>query len=200
MKKNMKKLYSIVILFGILVLISSYVFASERIERENKERENAFKSALNSYMETFMTEETPEEDKIVSYEYSGFGMSGESDDKLSVSISFNATPVNEENSTWSKYNNICFASFLKVNNEYVLDKISRIPDNYDKFLERFEEYKSGSQDDSNIEKVAIKSEEQVSLESQEVQRMSNNLLIGFAVLFVVSSVALFYFVKKRKLV
>lgn len=195
----MKKLYSIFILFGILILISSYVFASETVEIENKKRERAFKSALSSYMETFMKNETPEEDKIVSYEYSGFGTSKESNDKLSVSISFTVKPVNEDNSSWYKYNNICFASFLKENNEYVLEKISRVPDNYDKFLERFEEYKNVLQENTKTERVTIKSQVQDNLENQEIHKISNNLLIGFTTLFMVSSLSLIYLIKKSKL-
>ena len=57
----MKKIYSIFITFVILMLISSAVFASDYENDENKKRENAFKMALDSYMQTFMTEETPEE-------------------------------------------------------------------------------------------------------------------------------------------
>ena len=64
------------------------VNSNERV-KENKKRENAFREALNSYMQTFMKEETPEEDKITSYEYTGFGV-GEVDNenKLAVTISF----------------------------------------------------------------------------------------------------------------
>ena len=96
----MKKIFSILIIFIILILMSNSVFASEYWEKENKKRENAFREALNSYMQTFMTEETPEEDKITSYEYTGFGV-GEVDNenKLAVTISFNVTPANENNTT-----------------------------------------------------------------------------------------------------
>ena len=68
----MKKIYSIFITFAILMLISSTVFASDYGNDENKKRENAIKMALDSYMQTFMTEETPEEDRIKDYIYTGY--------------------------------------------------------------------------------------------------------------------------------
>ena len=123
----MKKVYSIVILFVILILVSNSVFATEYWDKENKKRETAFKDALDSYMETFMKEETTTEDKITNYEYSGFGIAakGDTEDKLYVNISVNVTPINENNTTWNKSSNCCFATFSKVNGEYVLEKISR---------------------------------------------------------------------------
>ena len=60
----MKKICSIVILFGILILISNSAFATENWRKENKKREEAYKSALETYLEPFKTEETPEESEV----------------------------------------------------------------------------------------------------------------------------------------
>ncbi len=184
----MKKICSILIIFGILILISNTVFANEYWEKENKRRENLYKETLDKYMQSFMTEEIPEQDRIKSYEFSGYGYAhkGETDTEINASISFRVTPVNENNTTWSK-NNICFATFLKVDGEYVLDKISRYPDNYDEFLRRFEEYKNSPK---SIQTVSIQGEEQQTLANQEVQKINNNLVIGFSILFVISGVVL----------
>ena len=196
----MKKLYSIVIIFIGLLLISNTVFATYYTEEEHEKRVNAFKTALDSYMETFMTEETPEEDKIKEYIYTGFGLSEEreNDDKLYVSISFLVTPENEDNTTWNLHGNLCFASFSKVNDEYVLYKISRYPDNYDKFLERFEEYKEDNT--VTIENTQIQGEEMTnSLANQKIEKMSNIIWISCAiVLLVVICVAIVRFIKIRK--
>lgn len=174
----MKKIYSIAISFVIFILFSNSVFATEYWDKENKKRETAFKNALDSYMVTFMKEETPEEDKITNYEYSGFGIAakGETEDKLYVNIGFHVTPTNEKNTTWNKYNNCCFATFSKVNGEYVLEKISRYPDNYDKFLERFEEYKKNNPETS--ESVQIQGQEITNnLANQKIEKMSNIIVI-----------------------
>ena len=182
----MKKIYSIFITFVILMLISSAVFASDYENDENKKRENAFKMALDSYMQTFMTEETPEEDRIKDYIYTGFGMSEqrENDDKLYVNISFIVTPVNEDNTTWNKHGDICFASFSKVDGEYVLYKISRYPDNYDKFLERFEEYKKNNAETKEI--TQVQGEEMINnLASEEIEKMSNIIYISCSIILIV---------------
>ena len=196
----MKKIYSIFITFAILMLISSAVFASNYGNDENKKRENAFKTALDSYMQTFMTEETPEEDRIKDYIYTGFGMSEqrENDDKLYVNISFIVTPVNEDNTTWCKHGDICFASFSKVDGEYVLYKISRYPDNYDKFLERFEEYKKNNTETNEI--TQIQSEEMINnLAGQEIEKMSNTIYISCSmVLIVMICFIITRFIKKIK--
>lgn len=182
----MKKIYSIFITFIILMLISSAVFASDYENDENKKRENAFKMALDSYMQTFMTEETPEEDRIKDYIYTGYGMSEqrENDDKLYVNISFIVTPVNEDNTTWNKHGDICFASFSKVDGEYVSYKISRYPDNYDKFLERFEEYKKNNTETKEI--TQVQGEEMINkLAGEEIEKMSNIIYISCSIILLV---------------
>ena len=56
--------------------------------------------------------------------------------ELDVSIDFNVTPYSEENTVWeTKGNNIGFIKFKKVNGEYEVERISEIPENYDKFVE-----------------------------------------------------------------
>lgn len=187
----MKKIYILISTFIILILTSSSVFAAED---ENEKRKNAFIKALDSYMQTFMTEETPEEDRIVDYIYTGFGIDYDSD-KLKTSISFYVKPVNENNTTWSTHENICFATFSKVDDEYVLDKISRYPDNYDKFLERFEEYKKDNP--TTVESTQIQSEELPNnLAEQEIEKMSNIIFIGCSVVLLI--VVCFIITKYRK--
>ena len=194
----MKKIYSGIILFIALILISNLAFATEYWEKENKKIETACELALDSYMKTFMTEETPEEDRIKDYTFSGYGMSkGEDENKLYMHISMHITPFNENNTTWSKNGDICFVVFSKVNDEYVVDRISRYPDNYDKFLERFEEYKNSNSETDKKETISIQGESQKNLATQEIQKINNGLMIGFAILFIISSISLVMFVRKK---
>ena len=122
----------------------------------------------------------------------------ENDDKLYVNISFIVTPVNEDNTTWNKHGDICFASFSKVDGEYVLYKISRYPDNYDKFLERFEEYKKNNTETNEI--TQIQSEEMINnLYGQEIEKMSNTIYISCSmVLIVMICFIITRFIKKIK--
>lgn len=197
--EKMKKIYGIAIVFGILVCISNFVLAAQDWNKENKKREKAFQSALSSYMQTFMTEETPEEDRIVNYQFTGYSNSEEEieskDGKLTATISFQVTPVNQENTTWMKHGDYCFAVFSKVNGEYVLDRISRYPDHYDEFLKRFEEYKTNQEVSKT---VAIQGEKQDNLVKQEIQKVSNLLMVGCVMLFVVSSAGLLVCLIKKK--
>lgn len=194
----MKKIYSGIILFIVLILISNFVFATEYWEIENKKIETACKVALDSYMKTFMKDETPEEDKIKDYIFSGYGMSkGEDKNKLYMYITMKITPINENNTTWSKHGDICFVVFSKLNDEYVVDKISRYPDNYDKFLEKFEEYKKNNSETDKKETILIQGKSEKNLASQEIQKISNGLIIGFGILFVISSISLIILVRRK---
>lgn len=194
----MKKIYSGIILFITLILISNLALATEYWEKENQKIKTACEVVLDSYIKTFMTEETPEQDRIKDYTFTGYGMSeGEDENKLYMHISMNTIPVNEDNTTWSKHGDICFVVFSKVNDEYVVDRISRYPDNYDKFLERFEEYKKSDSETDKKETISIQGESQNNLASQEIQKINNGLVIGFGILFIISSISFIIFVRKK---
>ncbi len=195
----MKKVYSIIIILSMILWVPKVVFATEFWEKENKKREQVFQSALKSYLDGFMTEETPIEDRIIGYEMNGYGISkeGESDETLNVSITFTVTPVDQNNTTWSSYRNHGFAVFSKINNEYVLDKISRYPDHYDEFLKRFEEYKKNKQEQKDTNKTQIQGKEQNNFESQEIQKINNQVVISFSLLFIIASIFLLIFYKQK---
>ena len=197
----MKKIYSIFIIFGILILISNTAFATNYMNNEeDKMREEAFKSALDLYMQSFMTEETPEQDRIKEYIYTGFGMSSEreNDDKLYVNISFCVTPVNADNTTWNRGSNHCFASFTKVDNGYEVYKISRYPDYYDEFLERFEEYKKNNP--TSIESTQIQVEEMTNnFSNQEIDKMSKIIFVSCSIVLLTMVIFIITkFIKRRK--
>ena len=122
---------------------------------------------------------------------------GEDKNKLYMYITMKITPINENNTTWSKHGDICFVVFSKINDEYVVDKISRYPDNYDKFLEKFEEYKKNNSETDKKETILIQGKSEKNLASQEIQKISNGLIIGFGILFVISSISLIIFVRRK---
>lgn len=196
----MKKIYSIFIIFGIFIMISNTAFATDyRYDKENKMMVETFKSALDSYMQTFMTEETPEQDRIKDYIYTGFAMSSEreNDDKLYVNISFCVTPVNADNTTWNRGSNHCFASFTKVDNGYELYKISRYPDYYDEFIETFEEYKKNNP--TTIENTQIQVDEMTnSFSNQEIDKMSKIIFVSCSIVLLIMIIFIITkFIKRR---
>ena len=195
----MKKIYSIFIIFGILIMISNMAFATSYNKYEHKKIEEACKSALDSYMQTFMTEETSEADRIKDYYYLYYVSNNrENDDKLYVNIVVRVTPANKDNTTWNKGTDNCFASFTEIDKEYVLDKISRYPDYYDEFLVRFEEYKKNNP--TIIESTQIQVEDMPNnLANQEINKISNIIFISCFIILVVMGGLIFKgIIKSRK--
>lgn len=173
----------ILISFMITLLIfSSQVFAVEDWRKENKKREEAFEKALTELLEKYKDENIPENERILDYRYLGFGTSSvEEEELLKVYIGFIVTPYSSENTKWEDSNNICFAEFSKVDGEYKLEWISLVPKNYDKFLERFEEYQKGLEDKVEVE--TVQGEKNEDLKAGKIQKMSNIIFISSSIIF-----------------
>ena len=195
----MKKIFSIFIICVILIMSSNMAFATNS-NHEREKIEEVCKIALDSYMKTFMTEEIPEQDRIKDYNCITiqFSKDRENADKIDVNITVHITPENENNTTWNKTRNYCFALFTKVDGEYILDKISRYPDYYDEFLERFEEYKKNNP--TTIENTQIQVEEMTnSFSNQEIDKMSKiifvscSIVLSIMIIFIITK-----FIKSRK--
>lgn len=166
----------------ILLIFSSQVFAVEDWKKENKKREEAFEKALVELLEKYKDESIPEDERILDYRYLGFGTSSvEEEELVKVHIDFIVTPYSSENTKWDDSNNICFAEFSKVDGEYKLKWISLVPRNYDKFLEKFEEYQKNIPD--NVETEIVQGEKNEDLKSGKIQEMSS-------IIFILSSIVL----------
>lgn len=165
-----------------LLIFSSQVFAVEDWRKENKKREEAFEKALTELLEKYKDENIPENERILDYRYLGFGTSSvEEEELLKVYIGFIVTPYSSENTKWEDSNNICFAEFSKVDGEYKLEWISLVPKNYDKFLERFEEYQKGLEDKVEVE--TVQGEKNEDLKAGKIQKMSNIIFISSSIIF-----------------
>lgn len=204
MKKT--KIYVSLMIIFIISLISTNVFAvSSWDNKENKRREELFKETLSSYLEQYMKEETPEEKKIIKYEMNGYGISKETDDTLAVSINFIVEPYSKENTIWNNNQNnpnncecICFAKYKKVNGDYELERISEIPENYDKFLEELEKYKANLSEETST-KIVQGKETESNLANQEIEKISNGIFIGCGIILVLTIfIVIIIAIKKRK--
>ena len=196
----MKKLYISFILIFIMFAFSSRVFADyEGIE--NIKIRQAINTASSEWLDTFKSEETPIEKRITSYELVGYGISYSENGGLEVSINFNVTPYSEENTVWeTKGNNIGFIKFKKVNGEYEVERISEIPENYDKFLERFEEYKTSHpeilENDTQTQSIAGKEENYNANET--IEKISNGVFaVSLTIGIIVSMVIILTICKKK---
>lgn len=212
---------AIAIIGVILIFISLFCnscFAENFGYIDNKDRSGIITKAFSEWMETFKSEDTPENKRIISYQESGASISESNPNKIKAIVNFIVEPVSKENTEWNysepipmtfkgmKYNwrkkNQCFIEMTNVNGEYKVDYISNIPKNYDKFMESFEQYKKehpdfGKEEIAKTEKVTIKPEEQKKYANQEIQKINNNVTFGFSVLLLISGGLLVFWIKKR---
>lgn len=177
----------ICITFAILLLIfSAQVFAMEDVQALNKKREEASVKSLEELMEKYKTDEVPEEERIIDYQWCGGGYDFTKEDEgiFSVTNNFTVTPYLEENSVWKKdFRYISFAEFSVVDGEYILKNVSLKPENYDKFLERFEEYQKNKGQNETVEVQVVSAEKTEELKSNQIEKMSNIIFISSSIVF-----------------
>lgn len=191
----------ICISFIILILILSVqVFAAENVELSNKKRQEASNIVLSQLMEKYKTDEVSEEERIIDYQWCGGGydFSKENEGILSVTINFTVTPYLEENSEWKKdFQYIAFAEFSVVDGEYVLQKVSLEPENYDKFLKKFEEYQENESE--IVENKAVPAEKTEDLKTNKIEKMSNIIFVSSSIVFgMIVLIVIINIVKKIK--
>ena len=197
----MKKLYISFILIFIMLAFSSRVFADyEGIE--NKKVKKAIETASSEWLDTFKSEDTPIEKRITGYELAGYGTSYIGNSELDVSVDFNVTPYSEENTVWeTKGNNVGFIKFKKVDGEYEVERISEVPENYDKFLEKFEEYKSMNpeilENDTQTQSIAGKEENYNANET--IEKISNGVFTVSLIVGIIVGIIIILTICKKKI-
>lgn len=183
----------------LLIICSTQVFALEDWGARNKKIDQAVNSALSEYMEPYKSEEVPEDERVISYNYrgSGFDYSKEKEGIFKSSINFDVEPYSKENTIWRLEDNYIFVEYSIVDDEYIIKNISETPENYDKFLERFEEYqKNGS---ANVEVQSVQAEKIENLEASQIEKMSNTIFIISAIVLIIVCISIIIkFVRKRK--
>ena len=184
----------------LLLIFSTQVFALEDWGAKNKKIDDAVNKALSEYMEPYKSEDVPENERIINYFYSGgsFDYSKEESDGIfKASIEYDVEPYSAENTIWRLMDNFLFVEFNIVDGEYIVNKVSTTPENYDKFLERFEEYKkNGAQ---NVETIAVQGEKNEDLKSNQIETMSNIIFTISSVVFVIVILSVIIGVIKNKI-
>lgn len=218
-----KTIYMLIIL---LLLFSGNVFASEisiqeKIERgtyispekgneitftdddikdwrkESKKRKETFEKVPEIWFERYKSDSVPENERIKEYLFSGYSNHQIIDGKLKASISVMITPYSE-NSIWNDFSGQIYAEFgIDENGEYMLEKASIYPPNYDKFVERFEEYKKSNTDENIVEKSEIQAKKQ-ELENSQIKRTSNLIFIASLIIFVIVITTITVKIVKRR--
>lgn len=192
----MKKICLSFTIFIIIVSFSISVLAAPYDNVIYKKREKAYKDALAELLEPYKKEDAPEDERITDYNYSGFGIMKEDENHLKVSISFWVKPYLDESAFWGAWNGanqICFAEFLIQDGEYILEKISLEPENYDKFLEGLEEYKKTK------ETQVVDTEENMNRNEDENNTEITNITnIIYIVSIMVLVIVIIVFIKTKK--
>lgn len=178
------------------------------MNEESRKREELYKKTLADYLEQYMREDTPEEERIIDYDFRGYG-NMEEGDRLKAGINFGVKPYLQENTKW-KYNTgnlctnkeafnfYCFVTYKKVNGEYEVERISEFPENYDEFLARFEEYKANLPEETVRNETVQADSTENYLASQEIKIMSNGIWIGCGILLILAIGVIVSSMRKRK--
>ena len=106
-----------------------------------------------------------------------------------------------ENLGFAKGNNIGFIKFKKVNGEYEVERISEIPENYDKFLEKFEEYKSKHPDilENNTQTQSIAGKEDNYNANETIEKISNGVFTVSLIAGIIVGIIIILTICKKKI-
>ena len=188
-------------IFSIMI-ISMISFSNMALAVETyttSEKHAIIEEIFQDWIEGYKSEETPINKRITDYRLGTFGIRYISENELIVDIEFIVTPVSIENTEWNyaepeiiSYHghectyytktNICYIKMKVENGEYQVEYIEEVPEGYDEFYKRFEEYKK-TLSEEEIENIQIQGEEtENQLANQQIEKMSNSIIIGCSVI------------------
>ncbi len=189
-------------IFSIMI-ISMISFSNMALAVEtyttSEEENTIIEQVFQDWIEGYKSEETPVNKRITDYRLGTVGIRHISENELIADIEFIVTPVSIENTEWNyaepeitTYNghkcmrysktNICYIKIKIENGEYQVEYIEEVPEGYDEFYKRFEEYEK-TLSEEEIENVQIQGEEtENQLANQQIEKMSNSIIIGCSVI------------------
>ena len=199
--KLKSKIFSIFCIMIVSVIsFSNIVFATE--STDSNERSEIVEEIFKEWIESYKSDETPENRRIIDYKLNTLGIRTISDNEYIADIEFVVTPVSIENTEWNYgepeiglwegheviwyvKTNICYIRIKVENGDYQVEYIGETPEGYDEFAKRFEEYKK-THSQEEVENIQIQGEETDNqLANQEIEKMSNGIAIGCSVILLV---------------
>ena len=199
--KLKSKIFSIFCIMIISIIsFSNIVFATE--STDSNERSKIIEDVFKEWIEGYKSEEIPENRRIIDYKLNTLGIRTISDNEYIADIEFVVTPVSIENTEWNYEEpeiglweghefiwyvktNICYIRIKVENGDYQVEYIGETPEEYDEFAKRFEEYKK-THSQEEVENIQIQGEETDNqLANQEIEKMSNGIVIGCSVILLV---------------
>ena len=202
----MKRISIMFLITFIIISINVYVKAESSNDilnngrRFNEINKQASKMAVEQLLEPYKSEDVPENERINSYKLTGYGVSDSAEEgNYSISVSFLVEPYLKENSIWkTNTSNLCYTEYKLVDGEIEIVYLSLFPKNYDKFLERFEEYKKNNTE--NVEIDVVKGNTGKDLKTVQIGKMSNTVFITSGIVFTITAIYILtkHFKLKRK--
>ena len=209
MNNNMKmknKVFRISIFCIIIMAIISFSNTVLAVQNYTlQERNTMAEEAFKQWIEKYKSEEIPENRKITDYNLQSVRVGEIEENEFLASIEFVVTPVSIENTEWNysepeiivyhgheciwyAKTNMCYIRVKVENGDYQVEYIGATPEGYDEFAKRFEEYKK-THSQEEVENIQIQGEETDNqLANQEIEKMSNGIVIGCSIiLFVIIS-------------
>lgn len=199
--KLKSKIFSIFCIMIVSVIsFSNIVFATE--STDSNERSEIVEEIFKEWIESYKSDETPENRRIIDYKLNTLGIRTISDNEYIADIEFVVTPVSIENTEWNYgepeiglwegheviwyvKTNICYIRIKVENGDYQVEYIGETLEGYDEFAKRFEEYKK-THSQEEVENIQIQGEETDNqLANQEIEKMSNGIAIGCSVILLV---------------
>ncbi len=199
--KLKSKIFSIFCIMIVSVIsFSNIVFATE--STDSNERSEIVEEIFKEWIESYKSDETPENRRIIDYKLNTLGIRTISDNEYIANIEFVVTPVSIENTEWNYgepeiglwegheviwyvKTNICYIRIKVENGDYQVEYIGEAPEGYDEFEKRFEEYKK-TYSQEEVENIQIQGEETDNqLANQEIEKMSNGIVIGCSVVLLI---------------
>lgn len=195
---RLRRLAYSILIFIVICILSSNVWAIE----DEVDKSEIVKKAFSEWIETFKSEDVPENKRIIDYKTGTIGVREANENEIRASIEFIVTPVSEENTEWNygeaetkmidghewvvfQPNNICYVQLKNIDGEYQVEYIGETPEGYDEFAKRFEEYKK-THEQEEVENTQIQGEEtENQLANQEIEKISNTIVIGCSVILLI---------------
>ena len=218
MNNHMKVKNKIFSIFCIIIIGITY-FSNTVLATENSDsdKRNEFtEGVFEEWIESYKSEEVPENRRITDYKLNTFGMRTISDNEYIADIEFIVTPVSIENTEWNYgepetglwdghefvwyvKTNIFYTKIKVENGDYQVEYIGETPEGYDEFAKRFEEYKN-THSQEEVESIQIQGKETDNqLANQEIEKMSNGIVIGCSVvLLAIISFTIVKSIRKEK--
>jgi len=163
---------------------------------DNVKRDDIWQAEVNKWLEPFKSEETPVEKRITDFRISSWCPHINNKDEIKVNFQYEVIPVDENNTEWENpRRNHGFIHMVNKDGEYVVEYLSDVPKNYDKFLEEFEKWQK---ENETKETVEVQGEKEELNSNNEIDKMSDGIVaICVIVLVIVVAFAVIKFLKKK---